>query len=239
MVYILKKGWSHVRGKDTTDKVRFYYMNKKEKKFIKPAIVTIVVLVIGFIIYGSVCPYITLWEDSLNISESNIKDVVEILQNFNYELPEDWEEISDGDNVYPNKTPIGIYEIQTEEYNLIISKFSGEELNKDEFYSCSPCYFENNAGSTYTNERFYEMIKKGEFENIYWLSTPLEAYINENEIIKFFGVYYGSFCIQDGKDAFVCQYSVNSKPSIIFGFPLSISVFELLAQPADDSMIEP
>lgn len=200
------------------------------KRNILKKVILLIATVVIVVLALSVCKYVSqftrFWENELNISQNTIEEIVNVLNQFDYVMPEGYDE-SEGEPTYPTKKGVGIYHIATDTYELSISKFSGKEMTKEDFYSCSPCYFENHSDSL--NGRYYKMIETGEFGDYCWISTPLEAYINEDDIIPLYGLYYGDFCIQNGEDAYICQYSVCTPPSIFFGLkPPALSALEML-----------
>lgn len=201
-----------------------------KKNVLKIAIpITLVLLVLVISVPASllyVSQYTRFWNNNLNISKENIKEVVEVLNQLDYTMPEGYAN-SDGEPIYPVKEPIGEYYISTDTYEVTVSKFSGEEMNKEEFYSCSPCFFENHSDAL--DDRYYKMIEKGDCGDYCWITTPLEAHIDEDDIVPVYGIYYGEFCIQNGEDAFICQYSVCAPTSVFFGLkPSELSAIELL-----------
>lgn len=202
-------------------------MKNNVLKTVVPIILVLAVIVISVLtalVYVS--QYTRFWENELNISQDTVEEIVEVLNQLDYSMPEEYDE-TEGDPIYPDKKPIGEYYVSTDTYELRVSKFSGKEMEKEDFYSCSPCYFENH--SDVLNERYYKMIETGEFGDCCWISTPLEASINEDDIIPLYGLYYGEFCIQNGEDAYICQYAVCASPSIFFGLkPPALSAMELL-----------
>ncbi|MBE6802392.1 MAG: hypothetical protein E7530_05885 [Ruminococcaceae bacterium] len=200
-------------------------MQKNILKIVLP-IIFVVFTIFSLIAVVFVSQYTRFWNNDLNISKDNIEEIVEVLNQLDYTMPEGYSE-SEGESIYPTKEPIGEYYTSTDTYEIRVSKFSGKEMDKETFYSCSPCYFENH--SDVLNGRYYKMIETGEYGNYHWISTPLEAYVDEDDVVPLYGLYYGEFCIQNGEEAYICQYSVCASTSVFWGLkPPELSAIELL-----------
>lgn len=202
----------------------------KKNKYVK----IIALICAGVIILVGVCKFLSLytlqWRNSLNISQDNVKEIVGILNQLDYTLPDGYiEDDSEGELIYPKKTWLGDYTYESQKYEITISKFSGKEMDSEDFYSRASCYHFGERREI-LNGRYYKMIETGEFEDYCWVASPLEEHIYEDEFLPIYTSYWGVFCIQNGGDAFYCEYGVYSIiPTFYVGLPpRRLSALEIL-----------